>query len=113
MGRNTPKQQAPTPEEHVLHAQREYNRRDWEREQKKQLTVTLRDPLKLAERNPHPTFWVRFAPTANADRQFVTNSLVLNPGGFPQATGVGTACQGTGRLVIAAKVIQTTLQETK
>jgi hypothetical protein len=72
------------PEEVLLDTQREYNRRDWEREQKKQRTALLRDALQIARRHPNPTFNLRFSVVGDAEQQFKAQTQLLKAGVLPQ-----------------------------
>jgi hypothetical protein len=73
-----------TSEEVILDTQREYNRRDWEREQQKQRTAPLRDALRIARRHPNPTFRLRFSPAGDAEQQVQVQIQLLKLGVLPQ-----------------------------
>ena len=91
MYRYTQAQQPRTPEGILLDAQRECNRRDWEREQKERRTRALRGALRLAARHPNPSFHLRFAaeggPTQKlrAQRQLLSVGVTLEQVEWPDA----------------------------
>ena len=84
MARYTHKQESRTPEEVRLDAQREYNRRDWERERRKQLTRLLRDALRVAARHPDPSFHLRFAAAGDPSQQLKAQRQPLSVGVTPE-----------------------------
>ena len=84
MARYTHKQESRTPEEVRLDIQREYNRWDWERERRKQLTRLLRDALRVAARHPNPTFRLRFAAEGDPVQQLQAQRQLLSVGVTPE-----------------------------